>query len=48
MRTWPMFQNQSNVHLFYLDHDNIAINKLLTIGTGLGNRNLSGSTKMVQ
>jgi hypothetical protein len=34
--TWPMSQTQSDSHLFYLGQDNIAIDELLVLGTGLG------------
>jgi hypothetical protein len=31
-----MSQTQPNAHLFQLGHDNIAIEELLVLGTGLG------------
>jgi hypothetical protein len=34
--TWPMSQTQPNTHLFQLGQDNITIDELLVIGTGLG------------
>jgi hypothetical protein len=40
-----MSQNRPNASLFELDQDHIAIDKLLALRTGLGNQNLSGSTK---
>jgi hypothetical protein len=38
---WLISQNKSNTPLFYLSQDHIAIGKLLTLGTGLGNTNHS-------
>jgi hypothetical protein len=34
--TWPMSQNQSETPLFCHDRDRLAIDKLSTLGTGLG------------
>jgi hypothetical protein len=36
-RTWPMSQLRSNAPLFWLDQDHVAIEKLLAVGTELGN-----------
>jgi hypothetical protein len=39
-----MSQIRLNVPLFYLSQDHIAIEELLAIGTGLDNKNHSGSS----
>jgi hypothetical protein len=37
-RTWPISQNRQDTPLFYIDQDHKAIEELLVLETGLGNR----------
>jgi hypothetical protein len=34
--TWPIYQNQPDASIFYLSQDRIVIDKLSTLGIGLG------------